>query len=176
MARGVEDDAVETDDADREVVGEVSVGWGDFRGGDAEPAGLDIHHFDQGQIKLVVEDGCSGEAFELLGSGDVVDVGVCDDDLLEGELVACEGGDDAGDVVAGIDDDGLVGGFVAENGAVAAERANYEDFVDHVGILEGLERRVAIKRRCASLRPAHPVNRKMIESLLDWGALGGFGA
>ena len=61
----------------------------------------------------------------------MVDVGVGDDDLLEGELVAGKGGDDAGDVVAGIDDDRLVGGFVSEDGAVALERADYEDFVDH---------------------------------------------
>jgi hypothetical protein len=39
--------------------------------------------------------------------------------------------DDAGDVVAGIDDDGLAGGFVAKDGTVALERAYNEDFVDH---------------------------------------------
>ncbi len=135
VAGGVEDGGGEAGDRDGLVVGEVGVGWGDLGGGDAEPAGLEVHHLDQGQVELVVEDGGSGEALELLGSGDVVDVGVGDYDLLEGELVAGEGGDDAGDVVAGIDDDGLVGGFVAEDGAVALERAYYEDFVDHGIIL-----------------------------------------
>jgi hypothetical protein len=39
--------------------------------------------------------------------------------------------EDAGDVVAGVDDDGLAGGLVAEDGAVAAEWADDEDLVDH---------------------------------------------
>jgi hypothetical protein len=81
---------------------------------------------------LVVENGRSGELFEAVGSGDVVDVGVGDDDLLEGEVVLFKQGDDAGDLVAGIDDDGFVGGLVAEDGAVALEQADGEDFVDHV--------------------------------------------
>ena len=61
----------------------------------------------------------------------MVDVGVGDDDLFDGEVVAVEDGLDAGDVVAGVDDDGFAGGFVAEDGAVALEEADGEDFVDH---------------------------------------------
>jgi len=110
---------------------EAGVGRSNFRGGNAEPACLKIHHLDQRQIVLVVEDRRSGKAFEALGSGDVIDVGVGNDDLLDGELVLIEQSDDAGDVVAGIDYDGFAGGFIAENGAVALERADSEDFVDH---------------------------------------------
>ena len=109
----------------------VSSGLGDLGGGDAEPAGLDVHHLDQRQVARVVEDGRAGELLEAVGSGDVVDVGVGDEDLLDGEVVLGEEGDDAGDVVAGIDDDGFAGGFVAEDGAVALEGADGEDFVDH---------------------------------------------
>ena len=90
VAGGVEDGGGEAGDGDGLVVGEVGVGWGDLGGGDAEPAGLDVHHLDQREVELVVEDGGAGEALELQGSGDVVDVGVGDDDLLEGELVAGE--------------------------------------------------------------------------------------
>ncbi len=133
VAGGVEDGAGESGDGDGAAVGEVVVGGGDLGGGDAEPAGLDVHHFDQGEIELVVEDGGSGELLEAVGSGDVVDVGVGDDDLLDGEVVAVEDGRDAGDVVAGIDDDGFAGGLVAEDGAVALEGADGEDFVDHLG-------------------------------------------
>ena len=61
----------------------------------------------------------------------MVDVGVGDDDLFDGEVVAVEDGLDAGDVVAGVDDDGFAGGLVAEDGAVALEEADGEDFVDH---------------------------------------------
>ncbi len=83
---------------------------------------------------MVHEDGCSGDLLEAVGSGDVVDVGVGDDDLLDGEVVFGQEGQDAGDVVAGIDDDGLTGALVAENGTVALEGSNGEDFVDHRGL------------------------------------------
>jgi hypothetical protein len=69
--------------------------------------------------------------FEAVRSGDVVDVGVGDDDLFDGELVLLKDGEDAGDVVAGVYDDGFAGGFVTEDGAVALEWAYDEDFVDH---------------------------------------------
>jgi hypothetical protein len=42
-----------------------------------------------------------------------------------------ESGDDAVDVVAGVNHDCLAGGLIPEDGAVALEWANYEDFVDH---------------------------------------------
>jgi len=107
----------------------VRAGYGG--GGDAEPGGLNVHHFDLGEVVLVVEDGGAGELLEAVGAGDVVDVGVGDDDLLDDEVVFGEEGHDSGDVVAGVDDDGFVGGLVAEDGAVALEGTNGEDFVDH---------------------------------------------
>ena len=66
-----------------------------------------------------------------MGSGDVVDVGVGDDDLLYGEVVAVEDGLDAGDVVTGVDNYGFAGGLVTEDGAVALEEADGQDFMDH---------------------------------------------
>jgi len=44
----------------------------------------------------------------------VVNVGVGDENLLELEAKFGEAAMDAADLVAGIDDDGLAGGFVAE--------------------------------------------------------------
>lgn len=127
----VEDSTGEAGDGNGLVVREVGVGWSDLGSGDAEPASLLVHDLDQREVELVVEDGSSGEAFELLGSGDVVDVSVGDDDLLEGELVFGQRGDDAGDVVSGIDDDGFAGGLIPEDGAVALKRADNQNFVDH---------------------------------------------
>jgi hypothetical protein len=46
-------------------------------------------------------------------------------------VVLGEEGEDAGDIVAGVYDDGFAGGFVAEDGAVALERAYGEGFEDH---------------------------------------------
>ena len=131
MAGGVQDGAGQAGDGYGLAMFEAGVGWSDFGGGDAEPSGLDIHHFDQGKVVLVVENGRSGEAFELLCSTDVVDVRVGDDDLLDGELMLLKNADDAGDIVAGIDDDGFAGSFVTKDGAVALERADDEDLVDH---------------------------------------------
>ena len=139
VAGGVEDDAAEAlllafrggSDSDEFAIVEGVVGIGDGGGGDAEPAGLNVHHFNQRQVVLVVEDGGAGELFEAVGSGDVVNVGVGNDDLLDGEVVLNEEGEDAGDVVAGVDDYGFVGGFVAEDGAVALEGAYGQGFEDH---------------------------------------------
>lgn len=64
-------------------------------------------------------------------SGDVIDVGVGDDDLLDGKAMLLEEGNDAGYLIAGIDNDGLAGGFVAQDGAVALEHSDGKDFVDH---------------------------------------------
>ena len=66
-----------------------------------------------------------------MGSGNVVDVGVGDDDLFDGEAVGGEDGHNAGDVIAGVDDDGFVGVLVAQDGTVALQRTDWEDLVDH---------------------------------------------
>ena len=142
---------VSAGDGDELAVFEGVVGAVDGGGGDAEPAGLDVHHLDQGQVVLVVEDGGAGELLEAVGSGDVVDVGVGDEDLLDGEVVFGEEGQDAGDVVAGIDDDGFVGGLVAEDGAVALEGADGEDFVDHCHFRRGCWR-VEVEKQVSPLR------------------------
>jgi len=116
---------------DEFAVVEGVVGVGDDGGGNAEPPGLNVHHFDQGQVVLVVEDGGTGELFEAVSGADVVDVGMGDDDLLDGEVVFGEEGEDAGDVVAGVYDDGFAGGLVAKDGAVALEGAYGDGFEDH---------------------------------------------
>jgi hypothetical protein len=45
--------------------------------------------------------------------------------------VALQDGYDAGDVVTGVDDDGFTGALIAEDGAVALEEADGDDFVNH---------------------------------------------
>ncbi len=67
----------------------------------------------------------------------MVDVGVGDDDLLDGEVMLAQQGDDTRDLVTGGDDDGFAGGLVSEDGAVALEEADGEDFVEHSPILLG---------------------------------------
>ncbi len=116
--------------ADFEAVLEAGVGGLGFRGVDAYPTGLNFHHLQERDVVFIEEDGCSGEAFELECSADVVDVGVGDQDLFELEVLAGQAAMDAGDVVAGIDDDGFAGCRVAQDGAVALEWAYGEGFDD----------------------------------------------
>ena len=131
MAGSRNDGGVDAFHPHREIVGEVHVGRSDFRRGDAQLICLDVHHGDQWEVALVVEDGCAGDAFEALRSRDVVYVGVGYDDLLDGKGVLGEKGEDAWDFVAGIDYDGFAGGLVAEDGAVALEGADGEGLADH---------------------------------------------
>ena len=131
VAWGVDDRAGDASYGDELAIFErVIWGW-DGGGGDTEPASLNVHHFDQREVVLVIENGRAGELLEAMGSGDVVDVGVGDDDLFDREVVGGKDGHDAGNVVTGVDDDGLVGGFVSQDGAVALERADGENLVDH---------------------------------------------
>ena len=128
---GMDDGAGEAGDGDELAILEGVVRGGDGGGGDAEPASLNIHHFDQREIVLVVEDGGAGELLEAMGPGDVVYVGVGDNDFFDGEAVGGEDGHDARNVVAWVNYDGFVGVLVSKDGAVALQRTDGEDFVDH---------------------------------------------
>jgi len=131
MAGGVEDGAGEAGDGDDFTVVEGVVRGGNLGGGDAKPGGLDVHHLDEREVELVVEDGSASEMFEAVGSGDVVDVSMGDDNLFNNETMSIQNGCNAGDFIAGVDDDGFAGCLVAKYGAIATERADNEDFVDH---------------------------------------------
>jgi hypothetical protein len=80
---------------------------------------------------MIHEDGSASGLLELHGAPDVVDVAVSDEDLRELQVVTLESVEDAVDVGAGIDNDGFVGEFVSDDGAVALKRADGKDFVDH---------------------------------------------
>lgn len=77
----------------------------DGRDHKAYPGGLLIENGGEGQIGLVEGDGGACDSLELLRAGDVIEVGVGDDDLLEGEFVPGEDAENAWDVGAWIDDD-----------------------------------------------------------------------
>jgi uncharacterized membrane protein len=105
-------------------------GYG-FRSAHAEPCGLHVEHSLQfGVLEVHIYGGAGGE-LEFLGAADVIDVGVGDHDGGHGEAVPLEDFEDAVDFVAGIDDHGLAGGFVAEDRAVTLQHADGQDLVDH---------------------------------------------
>jgi len=103
--------------------------------GHADPRGLHVEHFQQGVVILVEEDGGASGGAEFHGSADVVDVGVGDDDLLDLQIVFADDSLDVFDVVAGVDDHGFVSALVADDGAIALQRADGEDFMDHGSIV-----------------------------------------
>jgi len=135
MAGGVEDLGGERSGSDGFSGGDAAVDF-DFAGRThADPDGLHIEHFQKSIVILVEQDWSAGGGAELHGSAHVVDVSVGDDDLFDLQVVLADEGEDVFDVVAGVDDHGFVGGLVADDGAVALQRADGEDFVDHGSIV-----------------------------------------
>jgi len=133
VSRGVDDGSFDAVDGDGFSIDRGMVGWVDLGDFEAEPTGLGVNHGDEWQVFFAVEDGCAGELLEGERAGDVIDMGVCHDNTPDGEFVLIECGEDAGNVVTGIDDDGVARGFVAKNGAVATEKTDGEGFADHGG-------------------------------------------
>src|SRR5882672_10160517 len=61
----------------------------------------------------------------------MVDVCVCDDDLLHLQIVLLDQRDNLLDVVPRVDDNCLARLLVADDGAIALKGADWEDLVDH---------------------------------------------
>ena len=61
----------------------------------------------------------------------MVDMGMRNDNLAQGEAMLLQPGENLRNVVTGIDDDGLMGDLIAQDGAVAAEWTNGKGLKDH---------------------------------------------
>ena len=131
VARGVQYFSGKVGQPDLEAVVGAGVRRCDFGRLDAQPSGLCGHDFELRQVVLVEEDGSTGGALEQHRSADMVDVGVGDDDLLEDQAMIGQTGQDFGDIVPRVDDNRLMGGLVAQDGAVAAEGPDWKGFEDH---------------------------------------------
>jgi len=97
----------------------------------ADPCGLDIEHLEQTVIVLIEQNWRAGCGPQFHGAAHVVDVRVGDYDLLYLQVVLSNQRENALDFIAGIDDHGFARGLVPNNGAVALQRADGKDFVDH---------------------------------------------
>jgi hypothetical protein len=97
---------------------------------------LRVEHFQKCVIVLVEQDECAGGGAEFHGSSDVIDVGMGDDDLLDLQVVLADHREDVINIISRVDDHGFAGGLVADDGAVALQRADGEDFVDHGFIVQ----------------------------------------
>ena len=97
----------------------------------ADPCRLHVQHFQQGIVVLVEQDGRAGGGTQLHGSAHMIDVSMGDDDLLNLEIVLLNKGENVFDVVAGIDHHGFASGLVPDDRAVALQRPDGKDFVNH---------------------------------------------
>jgi hypothetical protein len=97
----------------------------------AEPGGLHGEHLLQFGVIEIHVDGSAGGLLELLRAADVIDMRVGDHDGGDLETMAGEDFENARDFVAGVDDHGLAGLLIAEDGAVALQRADGQNLVDH---------------------------------------------
>ena len=94
----------------------------------------------------------------------MVDVGVGDEDLRDAEIVALKDGEDTGDVVAGVNDDGLAGALVTEDGAVALQQADGKDLMDHMRFKVQASRRAG-QRRELDANPSTAAGVSPVEGL-----------
>ena len=102
-----------------------------FRRLHAQPGGLHVQHVAQLRVVFVHVDRRAGGRLQLVRAADVIDVRVRDDDGFHAQPVPRENLEDLGDVVAGIDHDGLARLLVAEDRAVALQHANRQNLVNH---------------------------------------------
>ena len=104
----------------------------------AEPRGLHVEHFEQGIVVLVEQDRRSGGRAQLHRASHMIDVGVRDDDLLDLQVMLADERENVFNVVAGVDDHRFARGFVANDRAIALQRPDGKDFVDHASIVARL--------------------------------------
>ena len=104
------------------------------RGGNAEPAGLEVEHVELGAIAFVHIDRRARQRAQLRRPGHVIDVAVSNDDGLRLELMAVENGRDLGNIVAGIDNNRFMRFLVAEDRAITVQGADREYNMQHGGI------------------------------------------
>jgi hypothetical protein len=133
VAGGVDDLRFETGNAGgRSILGAL-VKRHRLRGGYAQPASLHLQHAGKGQIRLMEENGCAGDTFELRGAPNVVDMRMCDDDLPQREVVPRQPREDVGDLVAGVDNNRFSRLQIRQQSAVAAQGADGEGFAKYAG-------------------------------------------
>ncbi len=93
----------------------------EFRPRASRPAS---HHGQQVHILLIQQHRSSVAFFSNAAPAYMVDVGMGDHDLPNGEAMPLQAGKDFGNVVPGIDHHGFVGGLITNNGAIATQGAN----------------------------------------------------
>jgi hypothetical protein len=110
---------------------QATVWGGRFRSAYAEPGRLRPHHLEQRQIAFIQVDGRAGQPLQPECAANVVDMGMGDEDLLNRQALIRKPLVDAADVISGINDDGLAGLLVAQDGAVALQGSDGKRLKNH---------------------------------------------
>jgi hypothetical protein len=96
---------------------------------------LHFHRVQQTQVMVIEKYRRAGRLLKEERSTHVVDMGMGDDNLAQGEATLMQPGKDLWNVVSRIDDDGFLGSLVTQDGAIATQRANRKSLKDHALIL-----------------------------------------
>ncbi len=101
----------------------------------AQPLRLHVHHLLQLPIVRIHVDRRAGGLFQFLRAADMIDVRVSDYDGLHRQAVPPDHCPAPANLVAGIHHQGLARRLVAEDRAVALQRAHRQDLMDHTPIV-----------------------------------------
>ena len=98
---------------------------------DANPSGLNVHHLEQRLVVLIQKNGRSGRGPQLHRSTNMVDMRVGDNNLLDFEIVFANQRQYVFDIIAGINDHPFARSLIADDRAIALQRADGDDFMNH---------------------------------------------
>jgi hypothetical protein len=131
MAGRMEDLAYLATDNQLETIFRAQVWWRYGWRGDADPFSLLFHEFKERDVVLVEKNRSAGLLGEQFGTGDMVEVGMGDNNLPQFETACTKEAENLDEVATGIDDGGVVSLYVIEDGAIALEWANWKGFALH---------------------------------------------
>ena len=103
---------------------------------------MHIEHLQQGIVVLVEQDRSASGSAEFHRPADVVDMRVGDDDLLHLQVVLAHKSQYVFNFIARIDHYRFARSLVSNDRAVALQRADRENFVDHLSIVASTELQV----------------------------------
>ena len=118
------------------AIGQAFIRRRGLRRRNADPGGLHLHRLEKRPVVFIQKNGRAGQLLELESAAHVVDVGVGEENLFQFEAKFGEPAVNALSLVAGIDDNGLAGLRIAQQGAVGLQRADGKAFQDHGVILQ----------------------------------------
>jgi len=130
MTGRMHDAGLERAPTERVALFQKLVHIGDFRRRDAEESGLHIHPLIERKVIAMHQNGSAGVLPKLAEAADVINVGMRADDGFNGQAVAAEKFEDAGDFVAGVDDESFAAGRVADDGAITLQHSYGNGDVD----------------------------------------------